>query len=156
MRKVFNEQPKLGVIDISEIKIDMTSRDEVPRVLLGLQFIYVNIDLRHQVFNILDEALPEKSKKGLGRNGMSAWEILVLASIKKSCDADNDRLKDMSDNHTNIRDMLGLSPVFDKEKKYALQTLKDNIPLLKPKTLGRINQLIVEYGQEQAGKEPNA
>ncbi len=156
MKKIFNEQPKLGAIDISKIKIDLNSRDEVPRVLLALQFMYTNMDLRHQVFNILEEVLPEESKNGLGRNGMSAWETLVLASIKKSCNTDYDRLKDMSDNHTNIRDMLGLSPVFDKEKKYALQTLKDNIRLLKPEALGRINQLIVEYGQEQAGKEPDA
>jgi len=156
MRKIFNEQPKLGVVDISKIKIDMNSRDQVPRVLLGLQFIYANIDLRHQVFNILEEVLPQKSKKGLGRNEMSAWEILVLASIKLSCDTDYDHLKEMSDNHNNIRYMLGLSPVFDEEKKFGLQTLKDNVALLKPEVLGRINQLVVEYGQLKAGKKPDA
>ncbi len=39
MRKILSEQSKPGVIDISQIKIDLNSRDQFPRMLLGSQCI---------------------------------------------------------------------------------------------------------------------
>lgn len=151
MRNLYNEQMKIGAIDISSIKLDKNSRDEVPKTLLGLQSVFTNIQIRERVFSILKEVLPAKSTKGLGRKGMSAWEILVLATIKLSCDADYDRLKEISDNHKNVRLMLGLSPLIDENFTYSLQTLKDNIGLVKEDTFRRINQVIVDHGHQICG-----
>ena len=151
MRKLFNEQMKIGAIDISSIEIDKESRDEIPKTLLGLQSIFTNILIRERVFTILKQALPPKSLKGLGRTGMSAWEIMVLSAIKLSCDTDYDHLKDISDNHNKVRLMLGLSPLIDDKYTYGLQTLKDNIGLLSEETLRQINQVVVEYGHEICG-----
>ena len=139
MRKLFNEQMKIGAIDIASIEIDKKSRDEVPKTLLGLQSIFTNIRIRERVFTILKQALPAKSLTGIGRNGMSAWEILVLSAIKLSCDTDYDHLKDISDNHNKVRLMLGLSPLIDESFTYGLQTLKDNIGLLSEEKLRQIN-----------------
>ena len=45
---------KLGGIAISEIKINLKSRDDIPPLLLGLQHIYTNSALREAVFGILE------------------------------------------------------------------------------------------------------
>ena len=151
MRKLFNEQMKIVTIDISSIEIDKKSRDQIPKTLLGLQSIFTNVQIREHIFGILKQALPGKSLKGLGRNGMSGWEILVLAAIKLSCDADYDHLKEISDNHKKVRLMLGLSPLIDEDYTYGLQTLKDNIGLLSEENLRQINQIVLEHGHQICG-----
>ena len=55
MRKKYEEQMIFGEVDIAEIGMDVRSRDEMPKVLIGLQYIYTNIELRKEVFNILDK-----------------------------------------------------------------------------------------------------
>ena len=46
MRLVQNVQMQVGEVDISQIKFDPKSRDDVPKVLKGLQHIYVTESLR--------------------------------------------------------------------------------------------------------------
>ncbi len=53
MRKVIQQQRKLGQIDISKIEIDLRCRDEIPKILLGLQHIYCNPEIREKVFKLL-------------------------------------------------------------------------------------------------------
>lgn len=57
MRQVKNPQLKLGELPIADIKIDLKSRDDIPPLLLGLQYIYTNPELRSQVFSILEKVL---------------------------------------------------------------------------------------------------
>jgi len=42
MRKIFDPQMKIGEIAIEHIKFDLRSRDEIPKLLMGLQSIYCN------------------------------------------------------------------------------------------------------------------
>ena len=58
MRKVMENQLKLGQVDICNILIDLQCRDEIPQVLLGLQAIYSNREVRGKVFSILNEIIP--------------------------------------------------------------------------------------------------
>ncbi|PTQ91495.1 hypothetical protein C8R30_1311, partial [Nitrosomonas nitrosa] len=46
MRIVQNIQMKLGEIDVSQIKFDLRSRDDIPKVLRGLQYLYLDEALR--------------------------------------------------------------------------------------------------------------
>ncbi len=39
MRKVKESQMKLGEVNIADIKFDLRSRDEIPKLLMGLQYI---------------------------------------------------------------------------------------------------------------------
>ena len=55
MRQVIDPQLKFGEQDISRIEIDTRSRDDIPRILRGLQYIYVTPEVREQVFAILAE-----------------------------------------------------------------------------------------------------
>lgn len=53
MRTVLNPQMQFGTVDISKITFDPKSRDDIPQVLRGLQYIYSHPDLRAEVFKIL-------------------------------------------------------------------------------------------------------
>ncbi|MBU2760885.1 hypothetical protein HF673_19420 [Acidithiobacillus thiooxidans] len=46
MRKVINAQMVFGETDISAIQLDLKSRDDIPRLLRGLQHIYMQPELR--------------------------------------------------------------------------------------------------------------
>jgi hypothetical protein len=145
MREVIQSQRKLGQVDISKIEIDLRCRDEIPRVLLGLQYIYCNLEIREKVFKLLEELIPPTIDTDNGRPGMELWKILVLGCVRLTCNWDYDKLHDIANNHENIREMLGHGEM-DKDKKYCLQTLKDNVSLFTPEILDRINQVVVEYG----------
>lgn len=47
-------QPQLSDYSIADIQFDLKSRDDIPQILRGLQYIYVNIELRNAVFKLLD------------------------------------------------------------------------------------------------------
>ena len=59
MRKVKEQQMKFGEVDIATIEFDQRSRDEIPKLLMGLQHIYCKPELREEVFNILEHYCPE-------------------------------------------------------------------------------------------------
>ena len=57
MRKVIDLQMKIGEISIADIKFDLRSRDEIPKLLQGFQQICCNREIREQVFEILKKFL---------------------------------------------------------------------------------------------------
>ena len=70
MRKVIEPQMKLGEVPISHIEVDLKSRDEIPKVLIGLKEIYRNPEVRDRVFSILEDVIPEGTGTAKGRSGM--------------------------------------------------------------------------------------
>jgi IS5 family transposase len=61
MREIIDPQLQFGEQDISAIRLDPKSRDDIPQILLGLQHIYVTPQLREQVFAILAEVLAPRA-----------------------------------------------------------------------------------------------
>ncbi|KKO19432.1 MAG: hypothetical protein DYG84_13305 [Candidatus Brocadia sp. AMX3] len=106
MRKRFEQQRKLGVISISEVKLPLKSGDELPPILRALQYIYITPELNEEVFKILEEKVLKGEKK-TGRYGMELWHILVLSAVRLGLEADYDRLDDFSNYHKLIRQILG-------------------------------------------------
>lgn len=147
MRKVFEPQMTFGQTPIDQIKIDMRARDEIPKLLLGLQHIFCNKTLRQKVFEILEAIVPENVDSKNGRPGMDLWKILVMGTIRLNCNWDYDKLQEIVNNHKTIRQMLGHG-LMDDDDTYALQTLKDNVQLLTPEILDEINTLVVEEGHK--------
>jgi transposase, IS5 family len=144
MRVIQNDQIMLGEIAIKDIKLDAKSRDDVPQILKGLQYIYTNDELRNKVFAILEQLIPENISKKNGRPGMHLWRVFVLGVLRLNLNWDYDRLHDRVNNHKTIRAMLGHAE-FD-EYYYQLQTIEDNIKLFTPKILDEINQVVIEAG----------
>ncbi len=151
MRKVIDIQMKFGEVDISKISFDLRSRDEIPKLLIGLQSIYCDPETREQVFKVLMELVPDNVDPNNGRRGMDLWKILVLGTLRLCCNWDHDKLMDIANNHRVLRLMLGHSSM-DHEGLYALQTLKDNISMFTPNVFDRINEIVVKYGHKVIGK----
>lgn len=144
MRVVQNPQMQIGEVDISQVKFDLKSRDDIPKILRGLQFVYTDLPLRKKVFALLEERFAPTVNKGNGRPGMALWPILVCGVLRVDLNIDYDRLLGLVNHYDTIREMLGHAE-FDKTP-YHFQTLKDNVSLLTPELLDEINQVIVDAG----------
>ncbi len=152
MRKVIDIQMKFGEVDISKIEFDPRSRDEIPKLLMGLQEIYCNHKVRDQVFTVLRDLIPEGIDQNNGRRGMDLWKILVLGTLRLCCNWDYDKLIDIANNHKSLRQMLGHGSLYD-DYYYPLQTLKDNLSLFTPEVLDRINRIVLQHGHQLIGKK---
>ena len=156
MRKVIEPQMRLGEEAIGAIRLDPNSRDDIPQLLRGLQHLYTTPVVRQRVFAILEEVLPEsesgKADPNTGRPGMSQWTILVLGVLRLGLNADYDRIQELANQHSTLRQMLGHSDWAD-ETYYELQTLKDNLRLFTPQILDRINQEVVRAGHQALKKK---
>ncbi len=165
MRTVFPPQLQIGQVDIARIPIDITSRDDIPMILLGLQHIYATEPLRERVFKILEEVIPYTSAedqgipvavaRNKGRPGMDQWVILVLGTLRLGLNADYDRIQELANQHRTLRLMLGQG-LFDEDKRYHLQTLKDNLKLFTPAIMARINAEVIQSGYELLDEDIHA
>ena len=70
MRQRFDQQLHLGVQPISEVQLPLRSRDELPPILGGLQYIFTTPSLNEKIFALLEEKICEGKKK-TGRKGMA-------------------------------------------------------------------------------------
>lgn len=153
MRIVKHPQAHFGQVDIAKIKFDARSRDDIPALLKGLQHIYATEKTRKTMFTLLENSFNSQANTTLGRPGMELWKIFVLATVKLGLNCDFDRLQELANHHDVLRQMLGHSD-WEDTHHYALQTLIDNVSLLKPEVLADINQVVVEAGHELFKKKP--
>jgi len=144
MRKVIDLQMEFWKTDIANIEFDLQSRDEIPKLLMGLQYIHRTTSIRKKVAEVLKQIVPKKSYE-TGRPGMDLWKILVLGTLRLNTNWDYDKVLEIANNHNKLREMLGHSKT-DCDSQYALQTIRDNIALLTPEILDEINQIVVKAG----------
>jgi len=152
MRNVVNLQPSLFNPSIPEIRFDLKSRDEIPKLLIGLQTIYSITELRDQVMTILRKVIPENVNPNTGRRGMDLWQILVLGVLRLNCNWDYDKVREIANEHRKVRQMMGFDEN-DFQRQYGLQTIIDNVWLLTPEILDEINQVVVKFGHSLLGKQ---
>ncbi len=153
MRKTIDSQITFGETDISQIEFDLKSRDDIPQLLRGLQYIYAQKETREKIFQILEREVSSNNDKQNGRPGMDLWKILVVSILRLNLNWDYDRLHEMVNNHKTIRQMLGHG-LIDDGTIYHLQTLKDNVKLLTPKVLDEINKVVVDCSHKLVKKKP--
>jgi hypothetical protein len=157
MRYHFQAQPDLHIIPIEKIQLPLKSRDELPPILAGLQWIWTHPTLKSEIFALL-EAKILAGKKATGRTGMDLWQILVLGVVRLGLDADWDRMEDLANHHMLIRQMLGVpaTPWGAQAKVFAHQTLRDNVALLDDELLKEINARVAAAGREVFAKKAGA
>ncbi len=63
MRKQFAQQLSVNIVPIQEVKITEKSRDDIPKILIALQTIFLNPEYNKKVFDILEKKSLVKSKK---------------------------------------------------------------------------------------------
>jgi len=141
MRKKYEPQLSIDIIPIPEVKIPDNSRDELPPVLKGLQYIYCNAAIRDEIFQYL-EVLVFPENNHTGRPGISLWEILVLGVVHLCLDADYDRIEYLSNYDKLLRSILGVEAKFSEPKIYDINTIKSNIHKIDAQSLEKINAII--------------
>jgi hypothetical protein len=147
MRENISLQLQLGEVDVADIQFNPRSRDDIHQLLMGLHHLYTNKEFKDKIFTILQKLTPVDVNPELGAPGMSRWKIFVLGMLRLNINCDYDRLLELANYHSLLRQMLGHT-IFNEEI-YALQTIKDNIALFTPEILEEINQVIVEAGLKQ-------
>jgi hypothetical protein len=157
MRHSFQTEPDLQIIPIEMIRLPLKSRDELPPILAGLQWVWMHPTLKAEIFALL-EAKILAGKKATGRTGMDLWQILVLGVVRLGLDADWDRMEHLANYDMLIRQMLGVpaTPWGDETKTFGHQTLRDNVALLDDELLQQINARIAAAGREVFAKKGGA
>ena len=147
MRKRFEVQLALGRTPIERVVLPLRSRDELPPVLAGLQWIFQTPQLNSQVFELLEKKVVG-GKKATGRPGLDLWHILVLGVVRLALDCDYDRLEYLANYDGLLRQILGLDPLLsDPEKPFHYKTLSENVCHVDEELLGQINALVVQAGR---------
>ena len=150
MRQRFDYNPVFHLIPIEKMEIPLDSRDELPPILAGLQWIWCHPTLKEEVFKLLEQKILE-GKKATGRTGMDLWQILVLGVVRLGLDADWDRMEYLANYDSLLRQMLGvpLMPWSQTDKKFNHRTLRDNVALLDEALLKEINGLMAAAGRTE-------
>jgi hypothetical protein len=154
MRHAFQSQPELQITPIEKIRLPLKSRDELPPLLAGLQWVWMHPTLKAEIFALL-EAKILGGKKVTGRTGMDLWQILVLGVVRLGLDADWDRIEHIANYDMLVRQMLGVpaTPWGQDAKVFGHQTLRDNVALLDEGLLRQINARIAAAGREVFAKK---
>lgn len=157
MRHHFQTQPDLQITPIEKIRLPLKSRDELPPILAGLQWIWMHPTLKAEIFALL-EAKILAGKQATGRTGMDLWQILVLGVVRLGLDADWDRMEHVANYDSLVRQMLGVpaTPWGEEDKVFGHQTLRDNVALLDDELLQQINARIAAAGREVFAKKASA
>lgn len=121
-------------------------------ILRGLQHLYSQPKLRQQALDLIEQDVVGDANPNRGRPGMTLWQILVLASVRLGCDCTYDRLQDLAENHNNLRHMMQVFQGWTDEP-FDWRCIRDNVCLVQPETIEKINHLIVAEGHRLA---PNA
>ena len=153
MRRVQYRQMRFGQVAIGDIRLDPKSRDDIPAVLKGLQ--YLHTDKREELFGLLEAHIRPGTDRKVGRPGMDLWRILVLGVLKQGLGCDFDRLQDLANHHRLVRAMLAHGDSAD-ESRYGFQTVVDNVSLPAPELLPAVGRLVVDGGHAVAGKKLGA
>ena len=151
VRKLFDVQLALGAVPIEKVAIPIKTRDELPPILAGLQWIFTTPEVNREIFAVLEEIQPA-DKKSTGRPGMDLWQILVLGVVRLSLNCNYDRLHYVANYDSLVRQMLG-QPAFDMTLEFSLTALKENIPLLTEERLAQINAIVARHGRQALQKK---
>ena len=151
MRKKFEVQLELGQPAIEEVVLPERSRDELPPLLKGLQWIFKTPELNEAIFELLENAVVGSKQSTIGRPGMDLWYIPVLGVVRLGLNCDYDRLEHIANYDTLVRQIMGL-PTFGSHVSFHHKTISDNVCHFDEELLGKINALVARHGLEHFKK----
>jgi IS5 family transposase len=149
VRLAYHEQPRLDCPDVSQVQLNLQCRDEIIPILRALQHVYENVPLRAEILELVGEDVNQGCSRHHGRPGMAYWSILVLAAVRLGCNLDYDKLQDLAEQHHKLRLMMGIGD-WQEQVDFDWRRIRDNLSLLRPETLEKINQVVVGAGHALA------
>lgn len=150
MRKSFSSQLRLDCNPIESVELNIESRHEMIPVLAALQQVYADPKLRFSVTELIGFDLNATTRRDIGREGFSDWQVVVLAAVRLGCNLDYDQLQDLAENHRSLRGVLGIGD-WDQSTHFGWRRIRDTLCMIRPETLQKLNHAIVSYGQELHG-----
>jgi hypothetical protein len=111
--------------------------------------VYGQAQLRQEILDLVGADVNGDSSPDRGREGLSYWTIMVLAAVRLGCNFDYDKLQDLAEQHRALRLMMGIGD-WEDPTDFDWRRIRDNLCLLRPPTLEKINHLIVAAGHELA------
>jgi hypothetical protein len=153
MRKRFDPQIGLGQTPIEQVSIPSKSRDELPPILAGLQWIFRTPGVNGEVFALLEEKVIGE-KKDTGRPGMDLWHILVLGVVRLGLDCDYDRLEHIANYDALVRRIMGLPDAGfgGGGEHFHHKTICDNVSHVDAGLLEKVNEVVVRHGRGELKK----
>lgn len=151
MRVAFQEQPRLDCPPVDAVRLNLNCRDEIIPILRALQHVYGQPALRREILEWVGKDVNAGSSPDHGREGLSYWTIMVLAAVRLGCNFDYDKLQDLAEQHRTLRLMMGIGD-WQEEEDFDWRRIRDNLCLLQPATLEKINHLLVAAGHQLAPK----
>jgi IS5 family transposase len=149
MRLAYQEQPRLDCPSVAAVPLNPNCRDEIIPILRALQHVYEQTPLRRGILELIGNDVNPDSSPDRGREGLSYWTIMVLAAVRLGCDFDYDKLQDLAEQHRTLRLIMGIGD-WDDHTDFDWRRIRDNLCLLRPPTLEKINHLIVAAGHKLA------
>jgi hypothetical protein len=143
----FQEQPRLDCPAVGRIPLNLQCRDEIIPILQALQHLYQDPPTLRQLLDLVGKDVNRSSSRKFGRSGLDYWSITVLAAVRLGCNLDYDKLQDLAEQHRNLRLMMGIGD-WQEQVDFDWRRIRDNVCLLRPQTLVKINELIVKTGHQ--------
>lgn len=144
MRIPHREQLHLDCPPVAQVVLNVKCRDRMIPILRGLQHLFNRSAFLQQALHLVSEDVLGDADPTVGREGMTLWQILVLAAVRQGCNFTYDHLHDLVDNHGALRQILQVGDWEDES--FNWQRIRDNICRVRPETLESINHLIVAEG----------
>jgi len=148
MRTPINPQLSFGQPAVGEIVLDVDSRFELVPILAGLQYLHDRQQTRQRLLDLVAADVLGEADPDRGREGMSFWQILVLAVVRQGCDYDFAALSHAANHDSLLRAFLQMGPLSDDG--FAEKTVHENVSKLRPQTLEQIAYAIAEAGRQLA------
>jgi hypothetical protein len=145
----YQEQPRLDCPPVDAVVLNLNCRDEIIPILRALQHVYGKVELRRSLLDMVGNDVNADSSPDEGRRGLDYWTITVLAAVRLGCNFDYDKLQDLAEQHRTLRLMMGIGD-WEDDTDFDWRRIRDNLCLLRPPTLQKINHLIVAAGHELA------
>ena len=145
MRKATERQGRLDCPAVVNVKLNLACRDEIIPILMALQHVYERPELRDEILRAVAADVNGRSSRKRGRQGMDYWSIVVLAAVRLGCNLNYDKLQDLAEQHRALRQVMGIGD-WEESTPFDWRRIRDNITLIRPQTLERINHLIVGEG----------
>lgn len=146
MRKPFDPQGRLDCPAVEDVPLNFNCRCEIIPVLRALQYIYSQPRLLKSILKLVASDVNRESSANRGREGLDYWAILVLAAVRLGCNYDYDQLQDLAENHRQLRQIMRIGDWQEEEDSFNWRRIRDNICLLDPQTIEKVNHLIVDAG----------
>jgi hypothetical protein len=144
MRISHREQLHLDCLPVAQVVFNVNCRERIIPILRGLQYLFSQSALLHQALHLVSEDVLGDADPEVGREGMTLWQVLVLAAVRQGCNFKYDHLHDLVDNHGALRQIMQVGDWEDES--FNWQRIRDNICRVRPETIEHINHLIVAEG----------